>query len=699
MSVVFPHHSAWKLAVLAACLTAAITGCSGPNAGLNGAVPATAARHSPHMRGSTLPSQLLFVPTGNEAIDIYDLQNVNGGPLAQITADLVGTQYQMTTDSANDLFVVNDDFLTFNHQYVTVYAPPYSGAPTHLTGVTFPIGVAVDASGTVYVTNCGNYCSQSPAINVYQNGSTTPTSTITSASFGSLGGLAIDRSGNLYVASSDRTTGASDIFEVAAGSSTPQPLHLKGLFNIGGPGIGTVAVDTHKNLYVGSNSNSTYYLVYKHGKTTAQRIIDPFAFFDVPAMTAIGPDGNFYASIDCGSQTSCEGAALGFKPKGVTPFEAIGRPGELAGVATAPNPLLKNARARPPDVYLRCSNLHGAAALIAQGACAPPVARGAVRGGVNPFSRLAYQANAAAPMLRKPGHPVPARHSGGWISRAAKGTHLIYISESGNGSSDVGAVFIYPAKGQTQAPIGEITNGISIPQGMATDKSGNLYVANSGSSTVTVYPPGETAPSVTYTNGISVPYDVAAGKDGTVYVANVFATPSYTGNVTEYPSGSTTPNLTITNPGQNAVAVALDKNNNLYVAWYSFNTGGVEVDKYAPGSTNGTNLGLDLPAPSFPVYSMDFDHHGNLALWYEDLYHASKYLATFPPGSTEPSHTVAGGSFLSNVSGIRFPHKANAIYVASVNVNEGDELTYPDGLPLDIIGLNHATGIALSPGT
>ena len=302
-------------------------------------------------------------------------------------------------------------------------------------------------------------------------------------------------------------------------------------------------------------------------------------------------------------------------------------------------------------------------------------------------------------MLRQPGHLVAAPRAGGWISHTAGGKRLIYLSESGNGGSNTGAIEIYSASGQTQPPIGSITNGIAIPQGIATDTAGNLYVANSGANTVTVYAPGQTTPSTTYSSGIGTPYDVTVGKDGTVYVANAFATVSGAGSVTEYPAGNTYPSLTITNAGQNAVAAALDSANNLYVAWYSFYTGGVEVDKYAPGSTNGTNLGLDLPAPSFPVYALAFDHHGNLVLWYEDLYHQTKYLATFPPGATEPSATLPGGSFLDIVTGIAFPKSHKAIYVATPNVNEGDELMYPRGIPLDVIGLDAAAGVALSPGT
>ena len=41
---------------------------------------------------------------------------------------------------------------------------------------------------------------------------------------------------------------------------------------------------------------------------------------------------------------------------------------------------------------------------------------------------------------------------------------------------------------------GKITDGINEPEGLATDKNGNLYVANQRGKTITVYPPGATSP-------------------------------------------------------------------------------------------------------------------------------------------------------------------------------------------------------------
>ncbi len=79
---------------------------------------------------------------------------------------------------------------------------------------------------------------------------------------------------------------------------------------------------------------------------------------------------------------------------------------------------------------------------------------------------------------------------------------------AGEGAYDNGFVNIFAPKGQS--PIGEITSGISTPEGIAADAAGNLYVANSGNNTVTVYAPGTLTPSLTYSSGVNVPYGSAS---------------------------------------------------------------------------------------------------------------------------------------------------------------------------------------------
>ena len=86
----------------------------------------------------------------------------------------------------------------------------------------------------------------------------------------------------------------------------------------------------------------------------------------------------------------------------------------------------------------------------------------------------------------------------GWLSPEARKSSLIYVA---NGSQ----VLIFPEKGELQTPIGMITSGVDGAYGLFVDKDGNLYVANGGNGTVTVYPRGATSPSQTYSQGLSYP--------------------------------------------------------------------------------------------------------------------------------------------------------------------------------------------------
>ncbi len=166
---------------------------------------------------------------------------------------------------------------------------------------------------------------------------------------------------------------------------------------------------------------------------------------------------------------------------------------------------------------------------------------------------LAVAALVAAPLAgcsgassALPGVPVAsaAAHTSTLSSLPApdaktSGKSLLYVSDNANNKISVFDI----TKKQGRRAIRTITAGIHGPNGIATDKSGNLYVANYASNTVTVYPPNAGSPALTISNGLSGPWDLKVDGFGNVWVANV---PPYgnTNFVNEYPAGATSPSVT-----------------------------------------------------------------------------------------------------------------------------------------------------------
>jgi hypothetical protein len=345
MTIPMLRYSGW----LAAATALLLTGCSQSQlAQQPGANPAVQALRAPaHVkRQKPLPSRLLFLETGLETIDIYSLAKTDQ-PLQTIDGLHEGQQ-EMDVDADGNLYVVNNGTIEADN-YVGVYAPPYDGSPVILTaawqGVTFfPIGVTVDASGTVYVTDCGKYCAETPAVYVYPKGATTPTKQVTATGFDSLSGLAVDRASNVYVVDWSTANQSVDVFKSKAGALKFAPMRLRGL--ISGDGGNGMSFDASGNLYVSSISSGTNFIAeYKPGKRDMARMIDSMPFLQEAEMIDVGPDGNLYAPIYC-AFAPCP-LAYGFKPGAKKAFESIGT-GQAGvnvfGAATAPNLQLEGSR-------------------------------------------------------------------------------------------------------------------------------------------------------------------------------------------------------------------------------------------------------------------------------------------------------------------------------------------------------------------
>jgi hypothetical protein len=299
---------------------------------------------------------------------------------------------------------------------------------------------------------------------------------------------------------------------------------------------------------------------------------------------------------------------------------------------------------------------------------------------------LALCAGCAGGQVTPAGMPAlssaqPSHRAGGWLSPAAKkAKHLIYVSDfTGN------AVEIYSAAGSNQSPIGEITDGISGPEGNFVDTHGNLFVTNVSNQTVTMYPRGSTTWKRQYT-GFAYPTNVTVGKDGWVYVADLVGQ-----KVVEFPKGSTRSKLTIdiTYPQ----GVALDSKNNLYVEYNSGAHGGGpgDVNQYAPRSTSPKDLGLpivwgagDAIDGSSDVIAADQGSGSNAAIY------------VFPPGSQTPSETINQG--LEDPFRLAIDKPFSHLYVADPEVNKVLVYDYSSGELVNSItnGLKSVYGVAVS---
>jgi sugar lactone lactonase YvrE len=283
-------------------------------------------------------------------------------------------------------------------------------------------------------------------------------------------------------------------------------------------------------------------------------------------------------------------------------------------------------------------------------------------------------------VIGTPRHQAARAPSTGWLNAQAKaGTALLYVADQSNQR-----VAIFSQK--SGAPVGQITDAISGPDGLYVDPSGTLYVCNFGAGTVTEYPKGQTTHSKTLTGPTSPKY-VVAGHDGTVYAADFNG--SFGGKVYEYAGGSTTPTTEI--PFSTFPAgLALDRHNKLYVAYNDSNNLDIEVLKFTPGKTTGKNLGIHIK--SGYAGGLTFDKSGNLLVDNQNL----PGVEVFPPGATTPSQQITGFSLAYQIA---LNHANKKLYVSNPFGPSVAVVSYPSGTIVGSIssGLSGAFGVATSP--
>lgn len=196
-----------------ACATSAAIGlaaCAGGSTAPNAALPAAGsaqlrgAMTTPRMNASGCGKAVVYVTSYNNSVYIYDQRNNHKTPCGQITG--ITNPQGLFVDQHRNLWVALAGDCRTQFSSVLEFAP---GGTTPIKMLQDPDGPATDVTvneknGTVYVTNFFDYtqgCASgnNGAVEVYANGSTTPTSSLTNQNMNYAVNDAVDNYGDLYV--------------------------------------------------------------------------------------------------------------------------------------------------------------------------------------------------------------------------------------------------------------------------------------------------------------------------------------------------------------------------------------------------------------------------------------------------------------------------------------------------------------------
>jgi sugar lactone lactonase YvrE len=193
-----------------------------------------------------------------------------------------------------------------------------------------------------------------------------------------------------------------------------------------------------------------------------------------------------------------------------------------------------------------------------------------------------------------------------------------------------------------------ITNGLSAPLAIAFGGAGNLFVANRGRSTVTVYVPSSGMLLRKISSGVDTPEALGFDPSGNLYVEN--NPPSGKKSVTIYAPSKGKPLRTI-DFGIPLLSLAVDESGNLYVATDS------EVAVYAnAGAKLLRKISDGIRAPR----ALAFDDSGSLYVANIDA------VTVYAKNGTKPLRRITGG--INRPRALAFDGSGN-LYVANEEIN------------------------------
>lgn len=546
----------------------------------------------------------IFVSNAGSITAYAPGSNGNVAPVAAISdrSNMPEMPWGIALDSRANIYVANYEGGPNSIGTVTVYAAGSDGDTTPIgtivgarTGLDNPFGIAVDSSGNIYVANFmgGNGAGSVTVYPAGSNGDLPPIATIVGADTGldNPSGIAVDSSGKIYVANrGGGRTNVSSITVYAAGSSG----NVTPIATITGPDTGLddpcIAVDSGGKIYAGNATDSiTVYSAGSNGNIKPIAIIKGPDKGDKTGLSqpngiALDAKGNIYATnaVDSNFNTQQD------SPTFTVSIYRAGSNGNVRPIARA-----KGSTQGALGVQGVAVDSGGKIYLTTQFRLGVDNNLGA-GGAVVVLSALGKGEVKTIATVYTTGKTGLRNVDGIAVDSKAN----IYVATA-SGGSDNGYITVFAAGRYGNVPPIRTISGdnseLHFPRAIAVDRGGNIYAPNMGNGTttgsITVYGAGsngDAAPITTITGDKTLIQDlsaIAVDSSENIYVSNCCRKTEAMIVFKHGSKGNVAPFATIARDqfGGTGRAMAVDTSGKLYTIVGS--SGGGAVYVYAPGSS------------------------------------------------------------------------------------------------------------------